>query len=161
MVQVTRCVLSQTLGKFKGQGMSHLERRRIIQPCHLTGHRFGNLPATMACIHTPETGGTVQDLFALVIGVIHAFRTREHSGLRLELAIRGEWHPESVQPGLAGIRTETHGNDSLLLFCPDSLRGIRAAWFLLFVSVSLSAGCTSHPATLTVRYFYQRLPPSQ
>ena len=49
--------------------------------------------ATVAGVHAPQPGGSVEDLTAVGSGVVHVLRGDEHPRRALERAVRGEGHP--------------------------------------------------------------------
>ena len=86
--------------------MSHLERRRELHGTKLFGDSLGDLAASMAGVHTPEPGHSVDDLPAVGGPIVHAFRAREQPRIGLELPVGGERHPEGVKLGGGGKRRQ-------------------------------------------------------
>ena len=94
MIKVPRHDLSQTIGKLKRLGVTHLESWRIIQLVHLRLDRFDNFRTFVTSVAAPKTRRPIQDL-AVVIGcVIHAFGRDQHTRGLLELAVGRKRHPE-------------------------------------------------------------------
>ena len=85
------------LGEIEHDGMAHLEGRGEIEIGDLVRDGFADLPAAMAGIAAPEARGAVQDLAAVLGGVMHAAGAGEQARRLLELPVRGERHPESVE----------------------------------------------------------------
>ncbi len=77
--------------------MAHLKRRRIVQFGGLAPNGFDDLRTTVAGVHAPESRGSIEDLTAVVRGVVHSLGLDQHARGLLELAIRGEGHPEGVE----------------------------------------------------------------
>ncbi|MNN49256.1 hypothetical protein D3C81_1637710 [compost metagenome] len=98
-VQTSRCNICQSTRCFKRQRMADLEQRRVIHGRCLLLYCFGDPGMCMTCIDAPQARGAIQDLPAVIAGVIHAGCGDQHARLRLELAIGGERHPQmgSVQ----------------------------------------------------------------
>lgn len=77
--------------------MPDLERGRIVERHELPLDGGGNLLATVAGVDAPQPGRTVNHLAAINRRVVHALRQSEQARGRLELPVRGEWHPEGVE----------------------------------------------------------------
>ncbi|MNT04081.1 hypothetical protein D3C72_1386440 [compost metagenome] len=58
--------LHQPVGQLERQRVSHLERGGKIEVGDLLGDRLGNLAPTMARVATPEPGGAIQYLAAIL-----------------------------------------------------------------------------------------------
>jgi len=85
---------SQGSGGFKRLGMAHLEGGCEIHERYLLLHCLNDLWMAVACVDAPQARSSIQNLTAVVSGVIHA-RCRSHqTRLGLVLAIGGERHPQ-------------------------------------------------------------------
>ncbi len=51
----------------------------------------------MPGVAAPHAGGAVEYLAAVVAGIMHALGANQQTGPRLELAVRGERHPEGFE----------------------------------------------------------------
>ena len=58
--------LHQPVGQLEWQGVPHLERGGKIEVGNLLGDRLGNLAPTMTRVATPESGGAIQYLAAIL-----------------------------------------------------------------------------------------------
>ncbi len=99
-------------GGLEGERVAHLERRRVVQGLHLAGDRVRDLLAAMAGSDAPQAGATVEDLAAVMRGVIHAAGGVEQARGRLVLAVGGKRHPQGIEIGdhsLGGIHTSSSG----------------------------------------------------
>ncbi len=95
--RTTRGDLGKALGEIKCDLMAHLEGGGEIHGHQLTLDSLGDPLAAVACIHAPQTGGTIQHHITVDIGIIHAFGGSEQTGGRLELAVGRERHPEVIE----------------------------------------------------------------
>ncbi|MNL18064.1 hypothetical protein D3C87_1391940 [compost metagenome] len=88
--------------------MAHLERWRVVQRGSLPRDGIDDFLAAMAGGHAPEAGTAVQDLAAVVGGVVHAAGRGQQARGGLVLAIGGERHPQGIHigdHGLGGVHT--------------------------------------------------------
>ena len=68
-----------------------------VQFFQLPGDGVIDFFPVMACIDTPETRGTIQDLVSRAVRVIHAPGPDDKPGVLLELSVWGEWHPVTAK----------------------------------------------------------------
>jgi len=80
-------------GEFELGRMGALEGRAVIELHNLVGNRVGDLPATVTGGATEQPRGPVEDLFALVVPVVHALATHEDPRMGLEFAVSRKRHP--------------------------------------------------------------------
>lgn len=57
----------------------------------------GNLLAAVAGIDAPKSCRAVENLAAVIAGVIHALGTRQQPGIGLELAVGSKGHPIAIE----------------------------------------------------------------
>lgn len=81
------------LRKVERDGMAHLKRRSIVKRHQLALDRLGNPFASVAGIHTPKAGRSVDDLSSIDARVVHSVGRAEQSGRQLELPVGSKWHP--------------------------------------------------------------------
>src|SRR3954466_13766884 len=94
MALTTRRDPPPPLGELEGDRVPHLESRREVHFRRLALDRLDDLRPAMPRVHTPQAGARVEDLTALGRPVVHALGTDEEPRRLLELAVRGERHPE-------------------------------------------------------------------
>src|SRR6185437_13150947 len=92
----------QLARELEGQRMAELERRRVIERSRLLPNGGGNLITAMTGVDTPQSGRTIEDLAAVIRGVVHVLGRDEHPWRALERTICGERHPELVERRLCG-----------------------------------------------------------
>ena len=112
MIEIARRQLDQPIRQFEACWMRHLERRREFHGAELLADSLGDFAATVAGIDAPQAGDGIEDLAPIGCPVVHAFGACEQTRLGLELAIRGERHPERFEVG--GGRLGRHGSSSAL-----------------------------------------------
>ena len=101
------------------QGMAHLEARGIVKRPHLAGDRVADPWIVVPGVHTPEAGGTVEDVPAVMGPVDHTIGRDQQPGRALELPVRRERHPigaEIVRRRRIGRDRGVHGPTT---FQPD------------------------------------------
>ena len=101
-VQALRHEAGHGGGGFEGQRVAQLEARGVVHDAGLAGNRIDDFLAAVAGVHAPQAGRAVQDLATVGRRVVHAFRCRQHAGMRLELFVGSEGHPEMGQVGQLG-----------------------------------------------------------
>ncbi len=101
-VQALRHEAGDRGGGLEGQRMAELEAGGVVHDAGLARDRLDDLLAAVAGVHAPQAGGAVQHLAAVGRGVVHALGRRQHAGMRLELLVGGEGHPEMGQVGQLG-----------------------------------------------------------
>ena len=73
--------------------MAGLERPGIFELGDLRLHSFDDLGMAVAGIDAPQSGGAVEDLAAVMAGVMHTLGGDKQARLLLEMAVAGERHP--------------------------------------------------------------------
>src|SRR6185312_9882874 len=122
--------LTDALGKLERTRMSHLKRRCVIERLELMRDRVANLRPAVAGIDAPQARYRIQYLSPIGGVVVHPGCPREDTRLGLELAVRGERHPEGFEgwrvrhgsgskKGLKGGLNHTRVASSLPLKCPS------------------------------------------
>jgi hypothetical protein len=87
------------VGEAERRRVAHLEGRRVVHLRDLPAHRLGDLLAAVARVHAPQARDAVEDLAPFRRPVVHPGGAREQPGLRLELAVGREGHPEGFEIG--------------------------------------------------------------
>lgn len=98
----------QPLGEFEGDGMAHLKGGRVIHGRKLVLDGGGDLLAAVAEIDAPQASRAIENLTAVIAGVIHALGARQQAGIGLELPVGGKWHPVAVERGGIGSAGVVH-----------------------------------------------------
>ncbi len=102
VIDVARCKLDQAGCELEAGRVPHLERRRVFHRRELLADGLGDFLAAVTGVHAPQPGDAVEHLAAVLRPVVHTLGAREQSGVRLELTVGGERHPECFEIGALG-----------------------------------------------------------
>ena len=97
VVEPRRHVGDQPRGELEDFRVAHLEGRGVVELLGLARDCLADPRAAVAGVAAPQSGGSVEDLPAVVAAVVHALGGDQHARRLLELPVRGERHPEGFE----------------------------------------------------------------
>ena len=93
-IKTSRHHLSNFFRCFKGEWVTHLEWRRVVELHHLLVYSFSNFVTAVTSVYAPEPGTCIEYFLAISRCEVHAFCAFQNARCSFKLLVASKRHPE-------------------------------------------------------------------